>query len=338
MEQKIDKRDQKILAELENNARQSYNVIGKKRGTSKEVVNYRVEKLIELGVIKRFHTIINYFKLGIIKFKLYLRLTNANEAERERIGQYFNKHPKTEWVAQTTGKWDLIVGFLVSNINEFDDEVQKALNIYSPYIQQKAVTTTLHLIHQKRGFLSKINTQHTETVYHTSKDSKEAIDEKDEKILKILANNARLPITAIAKMANTTSRIVHYRIQELEKRGIILSYRTHLEPRTMGRLFCKVFFYLQNTTTKRLTTFMTYVSDLPEAVWPQRVMGTWDFELDLEMENYDKLQEIIRDLKAKFPDIIKDHEFCIVSKEYKLDLYPNALPTIKQDPKSTKHL
>ena len=75
---KIDAKDIKILAELDKNARQSNIQIGKKVKLGKDVVKYRINKMIEQRTILRFHTVINYFKLGIIKFKLYLRLTNAS--------------------------------------------------------------------------------------------------------------------------------------------------------------------------------------------------------------------------------------------------------------------
>ena len=153
---KLDVKDTKILGELDADARQSNNLIGRKVGLSKEVVKYRIDRLIENNVIIRFHTVINYFKLGISKFKLYLRLTNVNKDKLEEIGQYFYAHNRTEWVAITTGKWDMIVGFLVHNVNEFDDEVQIALNKFSAYIQEKAVTTTLYLVHTKRSFLKTI--------------------------------------------------------------------------------------------------------------------------------------------------------------------------------------
>jgi len=58
-------------------------------------------------------------------------------------------------------------------------------------------------------------------------------------------------------------------------------------------------------------------------------MGTWDFEIDCKVETYDRFQDIILDLKEKFPDTIKNHEFSIVSKEYKLDLYPGCYPQYK---------
>ena len=324
-EYQLDTKDRKILTELDIDARQSNNQIGAKVGLSKEVVNYRINQLKKEGVIIRFHTVINYFKLGLVKFKLYLRLTNTNKEKLEEIAQYFHKHSCTEWVVLTTGRWDIIVGFLVHNVNEFDQEVQQVLNLFSTNIQEKYVTTTLYLSHETRGFLSK-NTalKRIKIVYHTSQDPQEKIDQIDEEILRLLANNARLPATEIAQKLNLTPRIIQYRMKELERKKIILAYKVHLNPKMVGRIFCKALIYLSTTTEKRLNSFINYTSSLPEAIWPQRVMGNWDFELDLELENYDAFQEILFEIKEKFPDIIKNHEFCIVSKEFKLDLYPNC--------------
>ena len=110
-------KDLKILKELDLNARQSNSRIGKKTGLSKEVVKYRIDNLLRDGTILRFHTIINYFRVGLVKFKLYLRFTGASQAQIDTIALTFQKHPKTEWVALTTGRWDLIAGFLVRNVN-----------------------------------------------------------------------------------------------------------------------------------------------------------------------------------------------------------------------------
>src|SRR3989344_8428304 len=320
---KIDEKDKKLLAELDKNARQSNSQIGKKIRLSKEVVKYRIDKLIENGLITRFHTVINYFKLGIIKIKLYLRLTNVNKEKIEEIGEYFQKHSKTEWVVITTGRWDLIVGFLVHNVNEFDDEVQIVLNKFHNYIQEKAVTTTLYLAHHMREFLGE-SASLSKIVYHTSKDKQEKIDDIDEEIIKIITNNARIPIVDIAKILNTTPRIVQYHIKELERKKIILAYKSHLESKNIDRIFCKALIYLTNVTQDKLKIFMNYASSISGVIWPQRVIGNWDFELDFELENYDQFQDIILNLKERFPDIIRNHEFCIVSKEFKLDLFPSC--------------
>jgi len=328
----LDVKDKKILAELDTNARQSNSQIGKKARLSKEVVKYRIDKMIEAGIIVKFYAIINYFKLGIYKHKLYLRFTNASKEKIEEIGQYFCKHKKTEWDVICTGRWDMNVGFLVHNVNEFDDEVQTALNKFAKYIQEKAVTTTLYLVHNVRGFLGKKN---PEVVYHTSKDPKEKIDSLDEEIIKVITNNARIPVTEIAEKLKTTPRIIQYRLKEMEKKSIILAYKTLLNPKEMGRIFCKAIIYLENIDQENLNEFISYVSSIPDVVWPMKVMGSWDFELDCEVESYDRFQDIILDLKEKFPHLIKNHEFFIVSKEFKLDFFPGACPQIKENKKST---
>jgi len=321
---KLDAKDIKLLAELDKDARQSNNQIGKKIGLSKEVVKYRIDKLMNEKVIVRFDTIINYFKLGIMKFKLYLRLTNVNKEKIEEIAQYLKNNKKSEWVVTCTGRWDIIVGFLVHNPNEFDDEMQTILSKYPKYIQEKAVTTTLHLVHHERGFLKKDKS--TSLVYHTLKDKKEEIDDNDEEILKILANHGRITITEIAEKLKITPRIIQYKIKNLEKKGIILAYKAHLNPKSMDRIFCKALIYLTNLNHEKLNEFINYTSSIPDVVWPQKVMGNWDFEIDCEVISYDRFQDILLDLKEKFPDIIKNYEFCIVSKEFKLDLFPECYP------------
>jgi len=124
-----------------------------------------------------------------------------------------------------------------------------------------------------------------------------------------------------------TPRIAQYKLKLLEKRKIILAYKINLNAKAMNRLFCKAIIYLSNVTKSRLESFTNYVGSLKDAVWPQRFIGNWDFEIDFETKDYDSFQDILLDLKEKFPDVIKNYEFCILSKEFKLDLFPNAYPS-----------
>ncbi|UCD03110.1 MAG: Lrp/AsnC family transcriptional regulator [Candidatus Aenigmatarchaeota archaeon] len=324
---KLDLRDWKILYELDRNSRQSNSEIGKKVRLSKEVVKYRIDRMLESGVIIKFHTISNYFKLGIYKHKLYLRLKDIDKKKLDEIGQYFIEQRNTEWVVTCTGRWDMIVGFLVKNVNEFDVGIQNMMNKFSSHIQEKAVTTTLHLVHHLREYLSQSESKERKPlVYHTSADPREKIDNMDREILKILANNARMSVREIAERLKTTPRTVQYRMKRMEKSGVILAYKVLLDPKKMGNVFCKAIIYLTSSTKEKIDHFVNYCSSLPQAVWPQRVMGTWDFELDFEIESYDRFQDIMFEIKEKFSDIMQKYEFAIVSKEFKLDFFPDAYP------------
>ena len=61
---KIDLKDRKILYCLDLNSRSTLGDIGKKVDLSKNVVAYRIKRLMQMGIIRNFFTVINPFKFG----------------------------------------------------------------------------------------------------------------------------------------------------------------------------------------------------------------------------------------------------------------------------------
>ena len=53
----IDKKDRKILYQLDLDSRQTVTQIGRKVNLKKDVVSYRIKKLIKKGIIKNFYTL-----------------------------------------------------------------------------------------------------------------------------------------------------------------------------------------------------------------------------------------------------------------------------------------
>ena len=72
----LDLKDRKILYELDLGARQSLSSIGRKVGLSKEVVNYRINRLTELGIIKGFYARIDSSRVGLVIFRTFIKLQN----------------------------------------------------------------------------------------------------------------------------------------------------------------------------------------------------------------------------------------------------------------------
>ncbi|MEA2004048.1 MAG: Lrp/AsnC family transcriptional regulator [archaeon] len=71
---KLGIKDWKILTELDKDCRQSDARIGKKVGFSQQVVSYRVNRLIDGGVIRQLYTVIDLTKRGYSSYKAYFNL------------------------------------------------------------------------------------------------------------------------------------------------------------------------------------------------------------------------------------------------------------------------
>ncbi|MDP1694099.1 MAG: winged helix-turn-helix transcriptional regulator, partial [Candidatus Woesearchaeota archaeon] len=111
----MDRKDKKILYELDKDSRMSFSQIGKRIGMAPLTVRYRVNNMVEKGIIQQFVTIINVTKLGYSFYKLHLKLQNIDEKKRNSILAYLVKDPRVSWVASFEGPYDLAFIALVKH-------------------------------------------------------------------------------------------------------------------------------------------------------------------------------------------------------------------------------
>ncbi|MCD4759261.1 Lrp/AsnC family transcriptional regulator [archaeon] len=313
---KLDLLDKKILYELELNSRQPLTILSKKLKKSRNVIEYRIKRLQEEGIIENFVTLLDAGKLGLMIWNVYLEFQNLTKTKEKDIINYLKKNKKVWWVAQTTGKWNLIYSIFVKDVKEFYSTVNEFNSKFGNYILNQSLAAHVDVDVMTRGyFLGRRSESFKWYVKGVEK-----IDEIDKKILKELSTNARISSIDLASKLNTTPRIVIYRIKELQKKKIIAKFRTQLNVKKMGYGFYKVILYLKNLSKESDHTLLEYCKQLGNVFHYERKIGPWMLELEMDCESYEKLNEIMKNMKEKFPDYIKSYNMLLVYNEPKGDL------------------
>lgn len=320
---KLDLKDWKILNELDLNCRQSDSDIGKKVRLSKQVVNYRIKKLIDEGVITTFFPHIDISKLGYGAHKIYLQFRALTKEKEEEMWDYLIKQPTIVWAISCSGNWDLIFGIISKNIEEFDKTLTDFMNRYSEFILNRTITVfNKATLHHRKWLIKK----EQQPVYWLvgGKIEEIKIDETDKRILKILNEDARKPIVEIAEKANISSSLTIQRIKKLEQKGIIGSFRIGLDRKKLGMNYCKAFIYYQNKTTEKENQVLNYCYYLPNILGVSQSIGPWDLELEFEIKTYDDFHKIMKDIKNKFP-LIRNFDTVYIEKEYGKSFLPEKI-------------
>lgn len=317
---KLDLKDKKILNQLDLDCRQSDAEIGKKVGLSKQVVNYRIKKLLKEKIITSFTPLINIAKLGYAAHKIYLQFRALTKEKEEEIWNYLVTQPNIVWAISCSGKWDLILGVVSKSIEEFDKILTEFMNKYSDYIQERAITVFNKATLHHRKWLIK---QKQQPVYWLigGKTEEQDLDLIDKKILELLDKNARMPIIQIAEKIGISSSLTIQRIKKLQKKGIICAFRIGLNREKLGINYCKSFIYYQNNTIEKENQLLYYCYNLPNIVGVSKSLGPWDLELEFEVKNYDDFHKIMKEIKNKFP-LIRSFDTVYIEKEYGLSFLP----------------
>jgi len=83
--------DLKLLFELNWNCRQTHTALGKKLRISKQVVSYRINQLEKQEIIKSYHALIDWRKLGYNSIRVYLKWHNITPEIEKQIYEEMKK-------------------------------------------------------------------------------------------------------------------------------------------------------------------------------------------------------------------------------------------------------
>lgn len=319
---KLDLTDRKILAELDKNCRIHNSILAKKVGKSREAVKYRIQQLQKNGVIEKFITSINPNKLGYYMFKVYLKLENIPD-EREKFFEELKRNKDIYWFGISDGVFDCVFAILSKSTVEYFEKINFLLSRWEHLIVSKVLGTMVDTRqYNKKFFTDDANGQF---VIFGGDMVNNQIDDLDYGILNILANEARIPLTELARRASSTIEVVRGRIKKLEEKEIILNYRISVDFNKLGLEFFKAIIYFRKLSEKDEKALFEWMRTHPNSLYYIRSLAPWEVEFEFAVENYQHFNQIINDLRKKFPHAIRNYEHLIMIYENWMPAYREAL-------------
>jgi Lrp/AsnC family transcriptional regulator len=118
---RLDEMDRNILAELQRDARQSFDEIARKVGSSKTPVWSRVRKMREAGIIGQQTVVLNAEALGFDACFFVLIRTSEHEAGwQENFLKTLKIRPEIQEAHRLAGDVDYILKVRVKNARSYD--------------------------------------------------------------------------------------------------------------------------------------------------------------------------------------------------------------------------
>ena len=297
----MDKLDLKILAVLDWNARTPVKAIARAIGANKYVVAYRIKKLEETGIIKRYFPVLDMSKLGYHTSRLYFDLEEMDEHQERAFISFLDKEIRAGLIFRMAYPYRYGIFLWTKSIYD----VGKAII----QIKRKLDKTLLRYHH---SLICTLRQYPKDYLFgkriHESSRSLEPVfpisyDDVDFKILQEFAKNTRLSTVHIAKNIHVPQTTVSHKIKNLEKKKIILGYRAELDFIKLGFMNFFLEIYLENNAS--LAQIEAWANTHPNVVWLQKIIGACDIEIEVEVKDRIALEELLNELRKKFKSIRK---------------------------------
>lgn len=313
---KLDKKDKRILYELDMDARQSISKIAKKVRLSKEVTNYRVKRLEKEKIIEGYYVVLDNPSLGYIYHRLHLWFYNLSKEKEKEIIEFLRDQSSVNWINTTAGEEDLVIISKSKNYSEIKSVFDEVFYKFSRYIKQKKVYIITKVHSFKHNYLYDTSDMRTEILGNKNKEIN--VDEISIKILNLLSQNARMPSSEIASKIGLTPNAIRQRIRNLVKKKIILFYRAKIDLSKLGYRHFKLFLRLKDINQDQYNNFIAFLKKESSVINVTESIGEADLEFEIIVKTITHLYSFMDLLKSNFGQNITDYRSYYIRTENKI--------------------
>ena len=328
MTAKIDHKDKKILHFLSVNARESDSTIAKAVGLSRTSVTYRIKRLENLGIIKKYLAWINTTQLGYNNFQIYLKLKNFTIEKQNKIIEIIKKNPNVKWFISIGWPYDL---FFVMSAKDMRDLDLKLKTLYSEF-EEDIANTKIFLVDT---ILKEVPPFFSDTIKfpkdHDIKPFNGAlnIDKTDVHILEFISENARANVIHIKefldkKGSQITPEGISYRLKKLKKFGILKKYAAVLDYKKLGLHFFMIIFKFNKIPKDLEFKIKNLGNPDKNIIYADR---TIDHRIRIEIlaETLEEVNEAISYIRSVFNEHVEDYEILPLFEEHILTTMPRGI-------------
>ena len=322
----IDERDKKILSILEQDARQTDSTVAKKAGLSKQVVNYRIQKMTKSRVISNFYTVVNVGNLGLSTYYVFIQLKNLNKEKERKILEKINSLDSVGWLVSCIGRWNVILNVNESSVLNFEKTLNTIIKLFGDSIHDYKFTLLLEAEHIGYKFLSE-SRKIFEPLYQGEGEKMFRLDITDEKILRGLSQDARQDLISLSDKIKIPVHILHYRLKRMIKNKVIEGFKPKLNIGRLGYQWYLLLMKLSVEDEEGKKGLAEFCKGHKNIYYVTSTIGEYNLMLDVHVNSVEELNNLVSEIKNKFPETVQIYESMTIIEEFKIDYLPKGIVT-----------
>lgn len=131
-------------------------------------------------------------------------------------------------------------------------------------------------------------------------------------LLSELEDDARQPLSILAKKLKISQQLLSYRLQTLKKRKILGGYYTQINFPMLGYSKYRTLVRLSNYNQQKEKEILDYLMNHKNVQWIIECGGKWDFLINFIAKNVIQYDNFLRDFKNTFPRQVQNFDVFIV--------------------------
>ena len=144
----------------------------------------------------------------------------------------------------------------------------------------------------------------------------EKLQAKDKKILRELFDNARTPISQIAKKVRLSKESASYRIKGLLKSGVLTGFNTIIDFKKIGWQAFFAYLRLRNIDIEEEKVIINCLKNHPNIAWLVKCIGNYDLIMKVFAKDIIEFDSVLKSIESQFKNNIDECTKDVIIEEH----------------------
>jgi DNA-binding Lrp family transcriptional regulator len=315
--------DRRILGCAELQAYASLQVLASETGYRAHTVGYRLRRLQSAGLIQE-RPFIDSMKLGLIDVALYFSLAGEIATQRRSALKQLAQSSQVVWLASLAGSFQYVAVVVARSLPEVASQLErdgkKLLNLFA----EKALVPRLQYWRFPRKYLAPQRRLDQGFSMQPLRVEQGAVvlDERDHRILAALTGERYRSRRELAAQIKLPLSTLERRLEKLEAAGVIGGYYWAFPDRLLGIQSLRILLSCRGWGAALCDPLLALCRKAERVTRLLRTLGSWDFEIVLEINSNADLVEFTDALYTNFGHEIAHLQVLQHVEDITLNLFP----------------
>lgn len=317
---KLSNKELKVLSLLEFESELSATEISKRLKLKSTTVAYILRKLKSQKIIKKT-AMINFCRLGFSNIAMFVSFRSVSKKAQSELINELKVNSRIAWIGSLVGEYHFGIAYLAKDLTEVTGFLRDLSEKFDHIFTQKIIAPRTSWTRFKRQYFTSASKDYDFVALEDSSDIVQ-IDELDHKILYVLANKNYDSIRDVVRLVGSPFSTVERRINKLKEKGIIAKFIYSISNNALRPEFHRLLISTDSVSNKIRKNLFEYAKTNISTIYFVESLGSWDFELGIEVEEPEEVLSICQELHDVCDGRIQRIQPLLEVDDYKFSFYP----------------
>jgi DNA-binding Lrp family transcriptional regulator len=291
-------------------------VLAKMVGRSRDAVQYRIDRLMNNGVLQGHQPIVDIESFGYAAYHIFLRLSQPTKEHEDEVITRLRRYPFSRAVITCRGKYDLELAVIARSLQEFDTILSTVLRDCGRYVQE------FDTIIKTRSYVARVLPLSflPEKEPGAAPAKQVLIDETDIRVLHALAKEPLAPYYRLGERVGVSHDTVQYRIKRMILGGILLKIAPIINYARLGYSTYTVLMRFNGLLKEE--RFAQALRQDRHVLWAIKCVGRYNALMYVCVQSTEELNETLSHLRRHSAEAVLEYEILIAYEEHKYTYFP----------------